>query len=44
MAVLTSKERGFGPADPLKERRDSRMKKYIRREGVLKSWSSLLVI
>jgi hypothetical protein len=37
MAVLTSKRAGVRARDPLKERRDSRIRNYIGREGVLKS-------
>jgi hypothetical protein len=37
MAVLTSKSGASESVIPLKERRDSRMRNYIGKEGVLKS-------
>jgi len=43
MAVLTSKWRGSGARDPLR-RRDSRIEKYIGREGLLESAVKLLIL
>jgi hypothetical protein len=44
MDVLTSKRAGFGRPRSPKERRDSRIRNYIGREGVLKSEASSLVL